>query len=270
LTMANLSITAAWEETAAFVTREGRLLFPIAFLLLSLPSAVLQILVPPPAPGRLPEPGLWMAFLPAILIVSLIGALAISFLALRPGASVGEALQAGLRRFLPLLGALLALAFGAALLMLPVVLIVAVLVLAAGGNAASPALAVMPLLVLAPPIIALSVRLMLIQPVAAVEPIGPIALIRRSWRLTAGHFWQLLGLLLLVILVVLVVLAAVASVFGILVALVLGAATPGSLALFVTAIVSAVVEAVISAFTTTLIARIYAQLNGSGHAGVFT
>jgi hypothetical protein len=267
--MANLSITAAWEETAAFVTREGRLLFPIAFLLMSLPWAVLQILVPPPTPGKLPEPGLWMAFLPAILIVSMIGALAVSFLALRPGASVGEALQAALRRLLPLLGVLLLLAVGTLLLMFPIALIVAVLVIVAGGNAASPALALLPLLVMGPLIIALSVRLLLIQPAAAVEPIGPIALIRRSWRLTAGHFWQLLGLLLLVTLVGLVLLAAVAAVFGILVALLMGASTPGSLALFVTALVSAVVEAVISAFTVTLIARIYAQLSGAGHAGVF-
>jgi hypothetical protein len=264
--MAKLSITAAWEESAAFVKREGRLLFPIAFLLVSLPSAVLQILVPPPIPGTLPEPGPWMAFLPAIVIVSMIGALAISFLALRPGASVGEALQVGLRRFLPLLAALLLLSLGVVLLMLPVVLVLAVLVVAGGS---SPALAVLPLLILGPLLIALSVRLMLIQPAAAVEPIGPIALIQRSWRLTAGHFWQLLGLLLLLILVALVVLAAVAAVFGILIALVMGAPTPGSLASFLIAIVSAVVQAVISAVTATLIARIYAQLAGTGEAGIF-
>jgi len=266
--MAKLSITAAWEETAAFVKREGRLLLPIAFLLVSLPSAVLQILVPAPTPGKLPEPGLWMAFLPAILMLSMIGALAISFLALRPGASVGEALQVALRRLLPLLGALLLLVLGAVLLMLPLVLILAVLVVA-GGDPASPALALLPPLILLPLMIALSVRLMVIQPAAAVEPIGPIALIRRSWRLTGGHFWQLFGLLLLVILVALVVLAAVAAVFGILISLVMGAATPGSLASFLIAIVSAVVQAVISAVTATLIARIYAQLSGSGHAGIF-
>src|SRR3546814_17017291 len=41
-----LSIGAAWEETLAFVKREGTLLFPVALLFMALPGVVLQLLLP--------------------------------------------------------------------------------------------------------------------------------------------------------------------------------------------------------------------------------
>lgn len=261
--MAKLSITAAWDETAGFVKREGRLLFPIAFLLMSLPAAILQALAPVTTPGKLPEPGPWLLFVPVLVIASLVGALAISWLALRPGASVGEALQVGLRRFLPLLGAAVLLGFGLALLMVPVILIVGALAAASGGTA-SPALVLLLLLILIPVYLTIWVRLILMTPAASVEPLGPIALIRRSWQLTAGHVWKLLGFLLLIIVVALVAMIAVGAVFGILIAVLLGLPQPGSLAMFLISLVSALVQAAISGIFTALVARIYAQLSGAG------
>src|SRR5262245_35479401 len=104
--MAQLSITTAWNETVEFVKREGRLIFPLAFMFVALPSALLEVLAPaPPLPGQLPEPGAWALLLPVILVTSLIGNLAISYLALRPNTSVGEAISRGARRFLSLFGA---------------------------------------------------------------------------------------------------------------------------------------------------------------------
>ena len=43
--MANLSITTAWNETVAFIAREARLVLPIAFLLLALPGAAMQLVI---------------------------------------------------------------------------------------------------------------------------------------------------------------------------------------------------------------------------------
>ena len=48
--MANLSITTAWNETASFVQREARLLFPIAFLLIALPGGLFQMMLPATVP----------------------------------------------------------------------------------------------------------------------------------------------------------------------------------------------------------------------------
>lgn len=267
--MARLSISRAWEETAAFARREARLLFPVAFLLMSLPGSILQAMAPVTTPGKLPELGLWLAFLPVVVIGSLVGGLAISHLALRPGASVGEALQIGLRRFLPLLGAAVLVGVGVSLLMIPLILIVAVLATPASAGAVPPALAVLPVLLMIPVLVVVWVRLILMTPAAAAESVGPIALIRRSWDLTRGHFWRLLGFLVLLILVSLVVLTAVGAIGGILVILIAGQPQPGSIAMFLVLLISALVQAVVSGLFTAFIARIYAQLAGTGDEMVF-
>ena len=91
--MATLSVAAAWDETVAFVRREGRLLFPVSFMLIALPAALAEALSPAGAAGEPPAPGPWLLIFPVALLLSAIGNLAISALALRPGASVAEALR---------------------------------------------------------------------------------------------------------------------------------------------------------------------------------
>jgi hypothetical protein len=100
-------------------------------------------------------------------------------------------------------------------------------------------------------------------PVAAAEPVGPTAIIRRSWRLTSGQFWKLLGFLLLMIVVLLVLLAVIASVLGILVTMVAGQAQPGSLGSFLVQLVAGILQAVWTTYLIVLVARIYVQLSGS-------
>src|SRR6185437_16098378 len=123
----SLSIATAWDETAALVKRAAGRLFAIAFLTISLPAAILQALAPVTAPGRMPEPGLWLLLVPLVLAASLIGALAICRLALDEGEGAGAALSAGLRRLLPLLGAALPVAAAGALLMAASILLAAAL-----------------------------------------------------------------------------------------------------------------------------------------------
>ena len=77
--MANLSITTAWNETASFVQREARLLFPIAFLLIALPGGLLQMLMPATVPGQPPEFGAWLLIVPVGIIAGMIGSISISF-----------------------------------------------------------------------------------------------------------------------------------------------------------------------------------------------
>src|SRR5437868_7134373 len=111
-----MNLAAAWDETAAIVRRRALPLFGLAFLLIALPAALLQAVAPVTAPGRLPEPGLWLLLVPVVPAVSLVGALAISRLALRPDEGAGAALAAGLARLLPLLGAALLVAIAGLLL----------------------------------------------------------------------------------------------------------------------------------------------------------
>ena len=275
--MANLSITNAWNETAAFVSREAGLLFPISFLLLSLPNALMEAVTPAPAvPGQAPEPGLWLLFVPVLIVLGVIGNVAISQLALRPGSSVGEALRRGATRMPALLGA--ALLFGVAFLILFfVIAIIAVLIVpgamdAAQAGAPTPAMVTVVLLVmliLIPVALFFGARLMMMTPVAALEAGGPFDLISRSWRLTAGHIWKLIGFLLLVAVVVGVLTGAIRAVAGIAFALLAGPLEPGSTSTWLVIVVMSLVNMVVAAYLTSFIARIYAQLAGTTTPDVF-
>ncbi len=266
----SLSITNAWNETIAFVKREGRLLFPIAFIFIALPGAILQMVMPTPAaPGQPPEAGLWLVMMPLAIVISLVGTLAIVHLALRPGASVGEALQLGARRFLPMLGAILLIFLAGFLLALPLF----VLIGATAQTGAVPAIggvAALGMLILMLAYVFFWVRLMLITAVGAVEETGPIRIITRSWELTRGHFWRLLGFMLLILLAAIVVMFAVTAVAGIIIMLVAGPPGPDSATMYLLLVVSALIQAVISTIFAVLTARIYAQLAGTGTPEVFS
>jgi len=255
----SLSVGTAWDETAAFARRQAWRLFPIAFFLHALPAAMLRLAAPVTAPGHVPESGLWLLFVPVVAIVGLIGALAISRLALRSGESIGAAFAVGLRRLVPLLGAALLVGLSGAALAVAAILLARAI--------AAPMLSAILLLALFALLVFFWIRLMLLTPAAAVEPIGPVALIRRSWALTAGNVWLLLGFLLIVAILSLVVLIAAGAVGGIAIRLAAGQPQPGTLALVLVLLVSAVLQALVSGLFTAFVARLYAQLAGDDPAG---
>ena len=268
--MASLSISQAWNETAAFIKQEAGLILPIALLLLAVPGAALQLAMPaPPAPGQAPELGAWLLLIPVTMIASIIGTLAISYLALRPGTSVAEGLQVGVRRFLPVFLASLLIGLAATLIILPLAMVLAGGAMASGNPAAAGGSIVLLALLMVIVAIAFWVRLMLMTPVAAVETAGPIAIIRRSWELTKGHFWKLLGLVVLLLVVMMVVMFAVSAIVGIFVIMLAGPPEPGNTSAILLLIVSSLLSAVFSAVFVTLLARVYAQLNSSAPTEVF-
>ena len=119
------------------------------------------------------------------------------------------------------------------------------------------------------PFLALWVRLMLMTPVAAAEDGGPVRIIQRSWALTGGHFWKLLGFVLLAAIAVLVLLFAVSATGGILIFLLAGPPRPDSFAMMLVLLLAALIQAAISALFATLTARIYAQLSGPRAGDIF-
>ncbi len=275
----NLSITKAWDETAAFVKQEAGVLFLIVFALGVLPSLIMQAIAGrlvgtiQPAPGATPDlhplvvalPILFVMAIP-VMILSLWGNLTINLLAMRRENVVGSAFAHAARRILPLLGATLLLFVAAIVIAFPF------MALAGYGMIVGHAgLSILLFLILFAIAIVFGVRLMLMAPVAAAEPIGPIAIIRRSWQLTAGHFARLLGFLLLMIIVFLVLLVVVTSVVGILVTMTAGQPQPGSLGSFLVQLVTGILQAVWTTYFIVLVARIYVQLSGNvgSIAGIF-
>ena len=271
--MAKLSISNAWNETSLFLGREARLVAPIALLLIAIPGIAVQLLGPQDNanPGAA-ELILGLVLLFASTIAGLIGAIAITHLALRPGASVREALGVGLRRFFPLLvsSLLIGLVFG--------ILAILLLTLLAGSvlergviNPAEMVTTLMPIVVILTILgVALWVRFMLMTPVVTAEPVGPIGIIRRSFALTSGHYWRLLGMVLLLLLVAVVTLIAVSLVLGISLALLFGPPVPGSATWIINGIISTLFQTILTVILAVLVARIYAQLSGTVNPQVFT
>jgi hypothetical protein len=270
--MTQISLGRAWDESAAFVKRHAGLLFPIAFVLVAIPAAILAATTPGAEQGQLPPAGPWIALLAASIVLGLAGQIALTFLAVRGDSTVGQAIGRGFRRFLPLFGAMLLVFLALLILAFFVILVIALLT---PGAASTPpdrdaTLKVfrITLLLFAPLLVYLGARILPLTPTAAAEEGGPLTLLRRSFALTRGNVWRLVGFILLVAVLVVVVNLAVASVGAIVATLVGGEIRPGSISSFIVLLIGAALQTVITVYLATIIARIYVQLAGEPSSGI--
>lgn len=254
--MINLSISRAWNQTMAFVAREAGLLMPVAFAFVGLPSVILGQFTPSMAPDQTPEPGPWMLAIIPMVILSIAGGLTLNNLVLRPGISVGEAIRLAMPRILPLVGAALLLVLAGMVASIPVLMLAAAL---SGGNvAAGTGIA---LFLMVPLFILVGVRLMFMNPVAAMEGAGPLAIVSRSWKLTRGQFFKLFMMFVAFFVVLMVASIALSSIFGIVVTVVIGSPSDEPIAKLILELVSAVLSTVFSVYLSTMIAHLYAQVS---------
>jgi hypothetical protein len=285
--MANLSISRAWEEGAAFAAREFRLLFPIAFLFIALPPVLTGLLVPARTSAELEQmvagsqgEGIWLYILLGLsvtiveIVLSTLGGLAITCLALRPGTSVGESFSLAGRRLLPTLGAILiiSIAAGAVLLFFSLFFGASLLGIlfqsgAPGSNAGATAAgliggALLFMLLIMVIGVSLGAKLLPMTAVSVAEEKGPVGIISRSWQLTTGHFWKLVGTLLLIGLVYMIAAGTILLILGFFVLALIGNPEVSQTAAFVVSLLTAVLTAVVSPFLLSFTARIYAQLSG--------
>jgi hypothetical protein len=252
-----LSISKAWDETKAVLTRDGRLIGAVALALFVLPGLILDLTVPDTAPGTLPAPGPWIGVALIVFFVSLSGQLAVIRLAMGPQLTVAEAILHGARRCPAYFGAL-------AIWLLPIIVVGFVLASQILSNPDNPRPAVaLGLLVLTVVLAFFSVRFALNPPVASAEGGGPIAILRRGWALTVGHWWVLFGFVFVFGLGVLALLFAVGVVTGIIAKLLLGGLGQGTIGGLVVALVSQALSAAAYSTFFVMLARIYAQLSGT-------
>ena len=182
--MPPLSISNAWDETRAVLGRDGKLFTTLALAMIALPVAIAGLVDPDGSiMGANP---LWVDAVVAVCsILVLAGQLSLIRLALPPSITVGAAIQHGLVRMPIYLAAAVLIAVALMLAALPLVVI---LVLAgAPTEPAALARSAVFLLVCAIYFVLLcfvAVRMIMSSPVASAEPVGPIAIIRRSWELT--------------------------------------------------------------------------------------
>lgn len=259
--MAALSISRAWDEAKVIFARDGRLLIAVALALVVLPTVIVSLVVPSdPAEG-----GLYSGLVQiCAALIAMIGQLALIRLAIGPATTVGAAISHGVRRFPSLLGAMILLLLLIVAIAIPVILILAgagMIDLAAPARTMTgPGAAIIVLLVIAG--IALSVKFLLTAPVASAEAAGPVTILKRSWSLTNGHYWRLLGFLLLIIVAAIVLMATAGAIGGILGAIISPDLEPFSLGNLVIALIVGIAQGLFTVLTAVMIARIYFQVSG--------
>jgi hypothetical protein len=258
--MSKLSLSPAWEETLTVVARDGRLFLAVALALFVLPGLILNVSMPSFEPQQLPPMGPWILVAIAAVLVSLIGQIAVIRLAMEPHVAVGEAIRHALARLLPYVAALL-------IWTVPLLLVGSALYAYLAVNQTHPSVvAALALIVLCFAGAFIAVRLMLSSAVASAENIGPVAILRRSWKLSAGNWWRLFAFLFLFAIGALCLLWAVDSVVGLLVRMVVEDAGPRSVGGLINSIISQLVSALLSVGFFVMLARVYVQLSESNGA----
>lgn len=247
--MKQVSLSAAWLETLAFIKREGGLLLPVILLFVAIPIALvlhvipveLRQMTPGAPPPNVSLPPVAMLLIPASCLVILGGVLSCYALAMKAGISLREALILGFRR--------IPYAFAAAFI-IGVCLGVPLVVLAM----VSPALAS---LYMTAATLFFSVKFLFLNAVI-IDPVkGPIEAIKAAWTLTRGNAGRIL--LLVVAITIPIMLAQIASeiLFGLL-GFALGGADAARQA---SDLAGAVVLALGQLIMIILTARLYRQLS---------
>lgn len=211
--MARQTLSNAWNEALAFLSRERRLLIPVAFGTLFL-ARVLTLVFANVTPGPT------SSFVSILMSLwSIVGELAIIALTLHAGLSVKEALQAGARK-LPA-AILVYLLLGAALFLLSIPIVFGIQQAGVGPDQIVRVLTDQQLLqqlilelpfavkaygaVLALAALVIGVRLLLWKQALVGGAGRAIPALRASWRLTGSRFWTLLAVTFLLGLVTLVI-----------------------------------------------------------------
>ena len=259
--MAQLSLSRAWDETRAIFARDGGLLIVVALAMLVLPETVVGLITPGGMTMTLLGRCVWLVG----ALIGLVGQIALVRLALGPSTTVGQAIGHGARRFLPTVGALLILFACLAIIVVPLMMVLifaGVMAVPVQGQQPPPSFTFFALL-FALVSLALSVKFMMAVPVSTAEQVSPLDIIKRSWRLTNGNYWRLLGFLALLLVAAVFLLTAAQFIGGIAAQLIAGRITPFSLGALILALLQALASATVTALFAVMLARIYLQLTGA-------
>lgn len=267
--MSSLSIGKAWDEAKAALQANRKLIVPVALGMVLLPAVIASMVEPQVPTGQQPPAGPWMLVALAMLIVMMVGQIAIVLLVNGWRGSVGEAIKQAARRVPTLILAALAISVPVILLFSAILAATALDSLESGQfnwtsiSGTGWLLVLLCLLLL----FYVAVRLLPLVAVAACEPVGPIAALKRSFALTSGHFWRLLGFIVMLMIGFLIVAMVVGMVVGGMVTLAFGQPESWSISLLLIALAGGLVQAGFVMVYTGMLARIYAQLS-AGQASV--
>lgn len=266
--MHGLSISRAWDETRAILSRDGRLFVSVALAMMVLPTVIASLIMPEAIAGS--GNLVWSSLIQIVAyMILLAGQLALIRLALGPSITVGGAIGHGIRRapiyFLSvciLVALLFVLAVPFALL-----LMVAGVPIDPSGKLPMTAPVVISVCIYLLLLTFMFVRMGMATAVASAEDCNALEIVTRSWKLTAGRFWRLFLFLILFFVAASLVSFGIAAVIGVLVKLFIGSVEPMSVGGLLIILVRALLNAAVMTLLTVMIARIYVQLSGHAETG---
>ncbi|QQV78139.1 hypothetical protein H5J25_05310 [Sphingomonas aliaeris] len=260
----SISMGNVWDRTTEFLGDHLSTIVPVALLAIVLPSALSTLIEPVARAGA---SAAVMVNLAALIlgIVGIWGQLFVVALALQPGAGRGAAMRVAGSRLLPLIGIIVILMLAVFALMLPVPIALIATGFDMRAAMINPQPTVSPsagwfitvyLIVLIPLMIFVTARLLLLTSVIVAERRG-IGVIRRSFALTRGMVWKIIGVTILYGIVVLVAMMAARTVFGSVLRIVLGGEGLITPATVLTAVVLAIVQAIFVVLASAFCAQLY-------------
>jgi membrane-anchored glycerophosphoryl diester phosphodiesterase (GDPDase) len=136
-----------------------------------------------------------------------------------------------------------------------------------GSRSSAGAASSLLVLLFVPAVLYLAVRLLPLVPIVANSDHGPITALKRSFAMTRGNFWKLLGFVLLLAIAFLVAGVAISAVVGTLVTLAFGRPEPWSVSLLLIALVGGLIQAAFVTIYSAMLARIAVQLDDAPTSG---
>ena len=261
-------IGSVWDRTVEFISDNLSAVVPLALMGIFVPLSIYTSLAPLAAGVAPGQRSLIYVVMIALGLWSLWGKLAITALALDPHAGRPGAIQMAGRRFLPTVGISLGLLAILLVATAPVWIALQLagfdFAAAASGHAVLPSDGVRGFIILYALLLSIMVlwiaaRLSALLPTIVMERRG-LGSLRRSFRLTRGFAWKILGVVLLYVIVAFVAEKATQFVFGTIFGLLFGDESPVSLATILTSILVGVVATGFTVLAAAFCAKLYLAL----------
>jgi hypothetical protein len=271
-----VNMGTVWDRATEFLSDNLSAVVPIALLAIFVPYSVFGNLMP--LVGHSSAFGnLTYAVILLVLGIAISwGGLAITALALDPVAGRNAAAQAATNRLLPMLGIKLLYLGILIVLLLPVGIGLAasgidLQAMARGGSAAAPAgngalaMVALYLPVLFGLYLFIAARLLLLDPVIVAERRG-VGALTRSFALTRGITWKVIGVVILYFIVSQVAQKATQFVFGSILGLVAGGEGQVTVATVLTSILVAAVTTAFAVLASAFVAKLYLAVRDAREA----
>lgn len=248
-----LSISRAWDETRALLQSDGKLYATVALALLVLPGLVANMFTPTPKGTEFPEPGAWIAVFLIAVLIAIVGQLALAKLALGNRMTVGEVISTSFAR-MPI--------YFVSQLMWGLPFAVVFVVLARMMQVQPSGMSAILFLIVLCAFFYFAVRMTLTAPVAVAEQSGPVAIVKRSWDMTAGNWWRLFGFLIIFLIGAGILILATFSILGLVMRAVFGELEPFTVGALLVSLATEIVQAGAYVILMVMLARLYLQASG--------